>query len=168
MPITIDLETELKQLEERKQKDNPNLKYLKTLQWRHNERHCVSNHRHFDCLSNRLFRRRSKKTPKLHVTGLCEGNTPRLPVNSPHKGPVTRKMSPFDDVTIMLYTKADCLMNKRHGLIDRIVSEKNKHHNLTVTNLNPTKQNITTTHQEPLLLTWFKFNPNMDKWSHAQ
>ena len=31
------------------------------------------------------------------VTGLCVGNSPG-PVNSPHKGPVTRKMFPFDDV----------------------------------------------------------------------
>ena len=44
---------------------------------------------------NRLFRRRSKKTPRLHVTGLCVGNSP---VNSQHKWPVTRKMFPFDDV----------------------------------------------------------------------
>ena len=34
---------------------------------------------------------------KLRVTGLCVGNSPG-PVNSPHKGPVTRKMFPFDDV----------------------------------------------------------------------
>ena len=37
-------------------------------------------------LLNRLFRRKSKKTSKLRVTGLCVG-----PVKSPHKGPVTRK-----------------------------------------------------------------------------
>ena len=30
----------------------------------------------FDCLLNRLFRRRSKKTSKLRVIGLCEGNSP--------------------------------------------------------------------------------------------
>ena len=42
-----------------------------------------------DCLLNRLFRRRSRKTSELRVTGLC--------VSSPHKWPVTRKMSPFDD-----------------------------------------------------------------------
>ena len=35
----------------------------------------VSNHRRLDCLFNRLFRRRSKKTSKLRVTGLCEGNS---------------------------------------------------------------------------------------------
>ena len=47
-----------------------------SLQWRHNEHNGVSNYRRPDCLLNRLFRRRSKKTPKLHVTGLCEGNSP--------------------------------------------------------------------------------------------
>ena len=46
------------------------------LQWCHNEGDDVSNHPRFDCLINRLFRRRSKKTPKLRVTGLCEGNPP--------------------------------------------------------------------------------------------
>ena len=49
---------------------------LMTLQWRHNERDGVSNHQRLDCLFNRLFRRRSKKTSKLHTTGLCEGNPP--------------------------------------------------------------------------------------------
>ena len=47
-----------------------------TLRWRHNERHGVSNHQLHDCLLNRLFWRRSKKTSKLRVTGLCEGNSP--------------------------------------------------------------------------------------------
>ena len=46
------------------------------LQWRHNGRDGVSNHQLHDCLLNRLFRRRSKKTPKLRVTGLCVGNSP--------------------------------------------------------------------------------------------
>ena len=45
------------------------------LQWHHNERDGVSNHRRFDCLLNRLFSRRPKKTSKLRVTGLCEGNS---------------------------------------------------------------------------------------------
>ena len=35
-----------------------------------------TNHRRLDCLPNRLFRRRSKTTLKLIVTGLCEGNPP--------------------------------------------------------------------------------------------
>ena len=68
-----------------------------TLHWRHNDHDSVSNHQPHGCLLNRLFRRRSKETSKLRVTGLCVGNSPG-PVNSPHKGPVTRKMFPFDDV----------------------------------------------------------------------
>ena len=70
---------------------------VSTLQWRHNDHDGVSNHQLHGCLLNRLFRRRSKKTSKLRVTGLCVGNSPG-PVNSPHKWPVTRKMFPFDDV----------------------------------------------------------------------
>ena len=34
------------------------------------------NHQPHDCLLNRLFRRRSKKTSKLRVTGFCVGNSP--------------------------------------------------------------------------------------------
>ena len=58
------------------------------LQWRHNQ----SNHQPKHYLLNHLVRRRSKKTSKLRITGLCAGN--------PHKWPVTRKMFPFDDVTM--------------------------------------------------------------------
>ena len=46
------------------------------LQWRHNGRDGVSTHQSHDCLLNRLFKRRSKKTSKLRVTCLCEGNSP--------------------------------------------------------------------------------------------
>ena len=75
----------------------------KSLRWRHSGRNCVSNHQPHDCLLNRLFRHRSKKSSKLRVTGLCAGNSPG-PVNSPHKGPVTRKIFPFDDVIIIQIT----------------------------------------------------------------
>ena len=74
-----------------------------SLQWRHNEPDSVSNHQSHDCLLNRLFRRRPKKTPKLHVTRLCEGNSP-MTGEFPHKGPVTRKMFPFDDVIMWWFT----------------------------------------------------------------
>ena len=47
-----------------------------SLQWRHNERDGVSNHQPYYCLLNHLFRRRSKKTSKIRVIGLCEGNSP--------------------------------------------------------------------------------------------
>ena len=57
-----------------------------SLQWRHDKRDGVSNHRRLDCLYNRLFRQRSKKTSKLRVTGLCEGNslvTGEFPIQKP-------------------------------------------------------------------------------------
>ena len=47
-----------------------------TLRWRHNDHAGVSNHQPHGCLLNRLFRRKSKKTSKLRVTGLCAGNSP--------------------------------------------------------------------------------------------
>ena len=46
------------------------------LQYCHNELDVISNDQPHDCLPNCLFRRRSKKTSKLRVTGLCEGNSP--------------------------------------------------------------------------------------------
>ena len=47
-----------------------------SLLWGHNERDRVSNHQRLYCLLNRLFRRRSKITSKLRVTGLCAWNSP--------------------------------------------------------------------------------------------
>ena len=73
---------------------------LSPLLWRYNGYYDVSNHQPHDCLLNRLFRRRSKKISKLRVTCLCAGNSP-VTVNSPHKGPVTRQMFPFDDVIMI-------------------------------------------------------------------
>ena len=81
-----------------------------SLRWRHNDHYSVSNHQPHGCLLNCLFRRRWKKTSKLRVTGLCVGNSPG-PVNSPHKGPVTRKMFPFDDV-IMCTTRLAVTTNR--------------------------------------------------------
>ena len=47
-----------------------------SLQWCHNGRDGVSNHQPHECLLNRLSRRRSKKTLKLRITGLCAVNLP--------------------------------------------------------------------------------------------
>ena len=46
------------------------------LQWLYNECDGVSNYRRLHYLLNILFKRRSKKTSKLHVTGLYVGNSP--------------------------------------------------------------------------------------------
>ena len=42
-----------------------------------------------------------KKTSKLRVTGLCELNSP-VTGEFPHKGPVTRRMFPFDDLIMFV------------------------------------------------------------------
>ena len=60
---------------------------MRALHWHHNDHDGVSNHQLHGCLLNCLFRCRSKKTSKLRITGLCEGNSPGLE-NSLHKGPV--------------------------------------------------------------------------------
>ena len=57
------------------QRDNQNEEMISLL-LRHNEHDSVSNHQPQDCILNRLFRRRSKKTSKPCVTGLCVGNLP--------------------------------------------------------------------------------------------
>ena len=70
-----------------------------SLQWCHNERNGISNYQSLDCLLSHLFRRRPKKTSKLRITGLCEGNPP-VTSGFPYKGPVTWIVSPFEDVII--------------------------------------------------------------------
>ena len=67
------------------------------LQWRHNERDCVSNHRRLDCLPNRFSRVDQRNHQSSASLAFVRG-IHQWPVNSPHKGPVTRKMFPFDDV----------------------------------------------------------------------
>ena len=62
-----------------------------SLQWGHNGRYSVSNHQPHDCLLNHLFRRRSNKTSKFRVTGLCAGNSTLTGEFPAHKWPVTRK-----------------------------------------------------------------------------
>ena len=74
--------------------------HVDSLQWRQNECDSVSNHRRLDCLLNRLFGHRSKKTSKSASLALVWG-IHRWPVNSPHKGPVMWKMFPFDDVIMV-------------------------------------------------------------------
>ena len=63
-----------------------------TLPWRHNEHDGVTNHQRLDCL-NADQRKHQSSASLASVRGIH-----RRPVNSPHKGPVTRKMFPFDDV----------------------------------------------------------------------
>ena len=69
-----------------------------TLRWRHNGCDSVSNHRPHVCLLYRLFRRRYQRKHQSSASLAFVRGIHRVPVNSPHKWPVTRKMFPFDDV----------------------------------------------------------------------
>ena len=127
---------------------------LNALHWHHNDHDGVSNHQPHGSLLNRLFRCRSKKTLKLHITGLCVGNFSPGPVNSPHKGPVKRKMFPFDDI-IMGRLSTSTLGPYRLGWVEQI--------NLTNPNLSKGDQY---TVQGPLLLTWNNLNRSIDMQLH--
>ena len=74
-----------------------------TLQWCHNERDGISNHQPHNCLPNRLFNHRSKKTSKFRFTGLCEVNSP-VTGQFPAQRASNSKMFPFDYV--IMYASA--------------------------------------------------------------
>ena len=67
-----------------------------TLECCDNDRDGVSNHRRLHCLLKCWFRCRSKETPKLHVTGLCVGNSPVIG-EFPAQRASNTEMFPFDD-----------------------------------------------------------------------
>ena len=86
------------------------------LQWRHNGRDSVSNHQPHDCLLNRLFRCRSRKTSKFLVTGLCAGNSPGTG-EFPAQMARNAENFPFDDV-IMTVPDRNPNQNGRHIATD--------------------------------------------------
>ena len=100
---------------------------LCALQWRQNERDGVSNNRRLDCLLNRLFRRRLKKTSKLRVTALCEGNSP-VTGEFPAQRAVMRKMFLFDDVIVFATWLKVCANNHR----DHVEKDLNLQENHTI------------------------------------
>ena len=65
------------------------------------QRSGVSNHRRLDCLLSRLFRGDQRKHQSSAPLGFVRG-IQRWPVDYPHKGPVTRKKVPFDDVIMFM------------------------------------------------------------------
>ena len=77
---------------------------LNALQWRHNEHHGVSNHRRLECLLNLLSGADQRKYESSASLAFM-GEIHRRPVNSPHKGPVTWKMFPFDGVIMVSILK---------------------------------------------------------------
>ena len=92
----------------------------------------------------------------------------RGPVNSPHKGPVTRKMFPFDDVIMKML---------RRGMYDTMSTPPPLSYPPIVWSIgcisgcgvwhilcfSYRQVYVVSAQQWPLLLTWFNFNPSMDK-----
>ena len=77
-----------------------------TLQWCHNERDGISHHWRLGCLHYCLFRcRKYQSSMSLAFVRRIH----RWPVNFPHKGPVTRKMFPFDHVIMKIH---NCIRNE--------------------------------------------------------
>ena len=93
----------------------------KSLQWRYNERDGVSNHQRLDCLLNRCSGADQRKHQSSSLLAFVRG-IDRWPVNSPHKGPETRKMFPFDDV--IEYVRMPKSTKTSRGLMQGINMEK--------------------------------------------
>ena len=77
---------------------------MMTLPWRHSGRDDVSNHQPHDCLLNHSLRRRSKKTSKLCVTGLCAGNSPMTGEVPAQMTRNAENVFPLDDVIMIIAT----------------------------------------------------------------
>ena len=87
--------------------------YIFLLQWRHNERDGVSNHQPLDSIVYSIvYSGADQRKHQISASLAFVWGIHRWPVNSPHKGPVTRKMLPFDDV-IMLQGLYHCSRRRR-------------------------------------------------------
>ena len=82
-------------------------------QWCHNECNGISNHWHLNCLLKFLFKQGSKKTSKLQVTGLYEGNPP-VTGGFPSQRASNWKILPFDDVMFPYVCSNSVMSHERH------------------------------------------------------
>ena len=79
-----------------------------SLRWRHSEHDGVSNLQPHDCLLNRLFRRRSKKTSQLRITGLFSRGIHQFPAQRASNA----EMFPFADVIIIAISSEESKLDK--------------------------------------------------------
>ena len=88
-----------------------------TLQWRHNGCDGVSNYHHMVVYSAVYSGADQIKHQSFASLAFVRG-IHRWPVNSPHKGPVTRKMFPFDNVIVTCYCIWQDLMENNLWLMN--------------------------------------------------
>ena len=81
---------------------------LCSLQWRHNDHDSVSHH--LSVVYSIVYSGTRQRKPQSSALLAFVRVIHRSPVNSPHKGPVTRKMFPFDDVIMGIWIKPDVYM----------------------------------------------------------
>ena len=99
----------------------------------------VSIHQPHDCILNRLFRRRSKKTSKLRVTGLCAGNSPvigEFPAQRASNAEFVSIWWRHHDYWLIVFCRLAALYADIHGLT---IWDPRKHtvgcHNIVVDNI---------------------------------
>ena len=81
----------------------------------------TSNHQLHDCLHNRLFGHKSKKTSKLRVTGLCAGNSPgtgvfpaQMASNAENVSIWWRHHVTLDTLVWSAHEQFECINENRH------------------------------------------------------
>ena len=97
--------------------------HINTSQWRYNGRDGVSNLQPHNCLLNRYWGADQIKDQSSASLAFVRG-IHRWPLSSPHKGPVTRKMFPFDDVKMIMQNCSQALnsYDERHkGVITSLL-----------------------------------------------
>ena len=140
---------------------------LLSSEWRHNGLGSVSNGQPPNCLLNRLFKRRSKKTSKLRVTGLYAGNPPGT-----GEFPAQR-VSNAENVSIW-WRHHECRYVISHCIFPLIcficiavlvlnIFENRSFNLATCLAVSLVSLGKPEGSQHPLLLTWINFNPSMDK-----
>ena len=84
------------------------------LQRHHDDRDGLSNQRRLYCFFNRLFWRRLKKYQSSASLAIVRG-IHRSPVDSPGKGPVSRKVFSFDDITMNWFNNNHWFLSKYYA-----------------------------------------------------
>ena len=119
--------------------------YVTALRWGHYERDGVSIVCHTVC-SDADQRKHQSSASLAFVRGIH-----RWPVDSPHKGPVTRKMFPYDDVIMVCVTKRAIHTLRQEQTGHRYVDEIFKCVILKTT-----------------VAFWIEFSLNMHLWSNCR
>ena len=74
-----------------------------SLQWLHNECDGISNHQPHDGFYSTVYSRADQRKHQSSASLAFARGIHWWPVNSPHKGPLTRKRFPFDDIIMLVH-----------------------------------------------------------------